>query len=353
MNGVRTDVKRRLLAVTAVFAAAALMVGCRNGDQPEDRAPERASRRIVRVAWDTAFVVASSAHDSMLLMPIRPRAGGEGVYLADFYGNRVVHFGRDGGLRWSFGRKGAGPDEFQRIRDLKVDSNGHVWVLDQTNQRLTVLDPAGGVVRRVSLAAVGRMPDAVVPLEKGGALVLAFDPETPLVRIQDDGRVVDRGIFPWPRYRTLNPMAAQLTTASDPATGKWIAAFQTGNGFFPFRDTAVGGYQGQYVEAVEFPEVEEIRNGSSVETRMKTRPVFAARSISLSPTRLYVLFAGTGPYARRIVDSYALEDGHYVESLLMPRLVDEIAWGDGGLYVTYSNPYPAVALWRPRNRRLP
>jgi hypothetical protein len=319
-----------------------------------DDAPlDRGNRRIVVSEWDTAFVAGRGAEDTSLLMPFRPVAGHNGVYLADFYGDRVLRYDGTGRLLWAFGRKGAGPGEFLRIRDLKVDSAGRAWVFDAANQRITILTLQGKADRLIPLGPVGRATQGIVPLRDGGAVLITYDSRNPLVHIAPDGSVAEREPFPWPRFRELSFMASQLTSAADGATGHWVAAFQMGNGFFPFDGLTSLGPRRDFVENVEFPEIEQVRNGNGMETRMKSRPVTAAKAVSLSPTRIYVLFGGTGPYARRVVDTYTLENGSYVGSLLLPQVVDDVAWGDGSLYAVYTDPYPHLARWKPRGSNLP
>jgi hypothetical protein len=333
-----------LLAASATIASCGTSEG---NDAPAAPGP----RRIATTLWDTVFVVGSSARDSSLLLPFRPVAGGAGVYLPDFYGNRVLSYDSLGHLAWSYGRKGAGPGEFRRIRDVKVDAAGQAWVLDQRNLRLTVITASGQATRMIPLAELPANPEGVVPLRGGDAIVVLND-TLPLVRITPDGHVAADLPFPWAQFRTLHPLATQLATAAEPRTGRWVAAFQNGNGFFRFRDSAPAGRRNLYVENVPFPEIQVTRTGNSVESGFRNPPVSAAESISLSPTRVYVLFGGRTGLARRIVDVYSLDDGRYIESVRLPRAVDHLAWGNGGFYVTYSDPYPHLALWRPHGERL-
>jgi hypothetical protein len=353
MSRMRLSVSRGAITIALICAGIAVTAGCGGGGAGDQHPPDRVERRIVPTGWDTVFQVASSAEDSTLLMPVRPAAGDDGVYLADFHANRILHFDRRGALRWTFGRTGSGPDEFRRIRDLKVDSAGRVWVLDQGNRRLTVLSSTGTVERRIPLTAVSRMPQALVPLPSGEALVVVDDTEAPFVRVAPDGGVAPGPPFPWEDYRRLHYMAGQLTAAVQPKSGVWVVAFQTGDGFFPFRGTDWLGYRGWYAEHIDFPEIEQQRRGRSIETRLKNPPVATGESVSLSPSRLYVLFGGSSGYGRRIVDSYALTDGRYTGSVLLPNKVDDIAWSDGGFYVVYSDPYPHLAFWRPHRAELP
>lgn len=341
MNGMRS-VRR-----AAAAAAAVAWVVCAACANDRDPAPPR-ERRMQTVAWDTVFTVASNAQDSTLLMPFRPVGGGGGVYVADFYGNRVLHFDRRGGLRWRFGRTGSGPDEFRRIRDLKLDSAGHVWVLDEGNLRATVLDSAGSVLERIPLDRINGSPQLLVPLGGAGPLVVVDRTDSPFVRVRGDGSVVERRVFPWDGFRELSYLAGQFTSGMRPGSNTWAAAMQMGDGFFVFHGTRWAGYRGRYVERVEFPQIERRRVEGGEVTQFKTPPVEAGKSVTLSPTRVYVLFGGTGAHSRRIVDTYAVANGRYLGSVVLPRRVDSIAWDDGGFYVVYNSPYPTLAYWRPR-----
>lgn len=323
--------------------------------EPDPRPP--AVRRLVEPDWEELFRIGDSLQDTLLLQPGRLAADAGGVTLADLHGGRVLRFDRTGRLLWSFGRKGRGPDELAHPRDLKLDAAGRAWILDAENGRILVLSPDGRPLRRIRLDAVGRRPDDLVPMADGHALVLLDDPERPLARVDATGAVLERRPFPWHGFAALDPMAAQLVVASEPASGRWAAAFQAGDGFVAYEGDRWLGYVGHYVEPVPFPAVVESRRGSRVgRSETVTRladPVFAAWSATLSPERLYVLFVGRTERAGRLLDAYDPRHGAYVETFLLPRRVKQVAWGDGVLYATYADPYPTLVAWRPVGIPLP
>lgn len=338
----------------------ALLPGCGGTDGetlPEAPGRPPAGRSIAETEWRTVFRVGGSLQDTLLLQPARIAASGAGVSLADLHGGRVLRFDPEGRLLWSFGRKGGGPDEIAHPRDLKLDREGRTWLLDVGNGRLVVLSPDGRPVRRVPLDAVGHLADDLVPLSGGDALLVVLDGRRPLVRLAPDGRVLERMPFPWSGYARLHPMSAQVVLGNDPASGRWAAAFSMGDGFFAFDASGRLAYRGRFVEPIGFPEVVEHRSGSRLgATESVTTladPDFAAASVTLSARRVYVLFRGRTEHRGRIVDAYDLADGGYLESLLLPRPVAQIAYGGGNLYATFNDPLPTLVAWRPEGRELP
>jgi DNA-binding beta-propeller fold protein YncE len=65
-------------------------------------------------------------------------------YVADGYRNsRVVKFSRDGEYLFEWGKKGAGPGEFNLVHAVALDSKGRVFVADRENARIQIFDPNG------------------------------------------------------------------------------------------------------------------------------------------------------------------------------------------------------------------
>lgn len=314
-------------------------------------------RRFADVAWREIFRIGGSLDDTLLLQPGRLAADRHGVVVADLHGGRAMRFDPEGRLMWSYGRKGRGPDELAHPRDLKLDALGRTWILDAENGRVVVLSPDGRPARRIRLDGVGLRPDDLVPLDDGGALLLVADAERPLVRVDGSGAVLGRAPFPWPGFAGLHPMASQLVVGTDPGSGRWAAAFQLGDGFFIFRRERGLGARGRFVEPVPFARPVRHRSGDrfgrSETVTTLASPTFAAWSATLSGDHLYVLFIGRTDRGGRLLDVYGLADGTYRETLLLPRRVDQVAYGDGTFYATYGDPYPTLLAWRPRREAAP
>ena len=78
-------------------------------------------------------------------------------YVADGYGNaRVVKFSAAGEYQFEWGRRGAGPGEFDLPHAIDTDNRGHVYVADRANARVQVFDSAGEFLTEWRSAELGR-----------------------------------------------------------------------------------------------------------------------------------------------------------------------------------------------------
>jgi streptogramin lyase len=69
------------------------------------------------------------------------------IFVADGHGGetnaRIVKFSRDGKFIKTWGKKGAGPGEFNTPHGLAMDSQGRLFVADRTNSRIQIFDQDG------------------------------------------------------------------------------------------------------------------------------------------------------------------------------------------------------------------
>lgn len=78
-------------------------------------------------------------------------------YVSDGYGNaRVVKFSAGGEYELEWGRRGAGPGEFDLPHAVDVDDRGRVYVADRSNARVQVFDPRGNFLAQWSGPHLGR-----------------------------------------------------------------------------------------------------------------------------------------------------------------------------------------------------
>lgn len=339
-------------ALAATVLTAGVWGGCGREEGPEEPPADRPSREIVPVVWDTVFRVGGSLQDTLFQRLARLAADAAGAYVVDDYAGRLHRFDRDGERLWSWGRSGRGPDELQEPRGLQVDRDGRAWILDTGNVRLTVVGRTGRTEARIPLDDVGARVEGFVP-RADGALVLAFDPRRPVVRLDGKGDVRSRDAFPWPGFAELEPMATQTELGFDPVSGRWALAFAMGDGFFGFENGRWAGVRGWYVEPVAFPRVVVREQRTASGTRRETRledPEFGASSAMVDGSRLHVHFHGKTEHRGRLVDIYSLSDGKYLESLLLPAPVARLAYADSVYYGIIQNPYPELVAWRPRPR---
>lgn len=355
---VRAAHRRRAVGALALAVAAASWSACGRGEAPSDagRPGDLPERRVLADAWDTVFRVGGRHGDTLFHEASRIGADDGGLSLVDRFSGRVMRFDTAGRLQWRYGGRGGGPDEFRRPRDLVVDDRGRTWVLDALNARVTVLGPGGRPEFRVPLDRLEHVADGMAPLGGDRSVILTLGGEEPFVAVDRAGRVEATWPVPWAGYRELNPMATQMELAGR-GDGRWASGFSFGDRFFLFGDDGRATARGWLPEPVAFPRVSVTRSGSgpgrrSTVTKLE-RPVFGTVDATLSGRRLHLLFGGTGPGAGRWVDGYGLEAGRYAGSYLLPRAVSGIAWGAGGFFVTYSDPFPTIALWRPRGEAVP
>jgi len=70
-------------------------------------------------------------------------------YVSDGYGNsRVMKFSRDGKFLLEWGKRGAGPGEFNLPHQVQLDSKGRVWVSDRENNRIQCFDAGGKFLKQ-------------------------------------------------------------------------------------------------------------------------------------------------------------------------------------------------------------
>lgn len=338
--------RHRFANVTASLGSiqiVVLLAACSShgGDHSSPGAPT--ARVIVQdTVWQTGLRIGGEGDDSTIQIPLHPVANSSGLVVADLAAKRVLQFDHTGEVVWSFGRAGGGPNEFREPRDVRLDSGGRIWVLDPSNGRISVLTESGLLARQITIRDVG-MAFEMVPLATGGALLTVPRPDSPFVEIDSTGAVVGRHSFPWARFQEMSVLATQFVTAADPLTGEWATAFRLGDSYFWFSDSQWVGRRHFFIEPVPFPLPTVSQDGNTRRTGFATRPEAAARSVTMSPNRLYVLFGGGTGNAKRLVDSYSRKTGAYIETYLLPAAAIDIEWYDGGLYVLCQNPYPEIS----------
>lgn len=130
-------------------------------------------------------------------------ADGE-IFVADGYGNSCVHrFSADGRLLATWGKPGSGMLEFSTPHAIAFDRAGHLLVVDRENNRVQILDRAGGWLGEISGLY---KPMAVEPAPDGGALVTDQTPR--LSQYSAQGELVGR-------CRTFGTVGHGLALAPD------------------------------------------------------------------------------------------------------------------------------------------
>jgi hypothetical protein len=125
------------------------------------------------------------------------------LYLIDQTGKRVLGYDRAGSFLGSWGREGSGPGELQRPTGLGVGRGDTLWVLDGSNQRITLL-PLDSEAEPSSIPfppGSSMMGGRIIPVADGAYGVFSMfsfrpgddsgPPPRPLVRLGSDGMASD------------------------------------------------------------------------------------------------------------------------------------------------------------------
>lgn len=94
--------------------------------------------------------------------------GAGNIYVADFFGNKVVKYAADGSVLMEFGSEGKGASQFQGPAGIAVLPDGSIWVADQLNDRLEQFTTAGtwvttvtGISHPAGMTSAGSVPYVV------------------------------------------------------------------------------------------------------------------------------------------------------------------------------------------------
>ncbi len=130
------------------------------------------------------------------------------IYVFDGQAQELRIFGRDGLHIRTVGRKGGGPGEFEQVIGMDWSPNGDLWLVDPSNNRISVIDTSGTYV--TSHPALGGI--VVLPWpggfdDRGSFYNYGLDPNPgdedffPLVFIRFDDEMTPVDTAQVPRYQ--------------------------------------------------------------------------------------------------------------------------------------------------------
>jgi hypothetical protein len=340
---------QRRSRIIAILAPAALLLatGCGDSINGGSEAPAKQNRQFTNVQWTQVSRIGGTREDSVLRVPVQVAADSRGFVVGDMYTGKITRHAPSGSPLWVYQVDGTSYRP-GGIRDVEIDGDNRTWVLDRQSSRVLVIDSAGKLVRSLDISSAGSEPQSIVPLHDGGFIVALPSTRESFARFGPAAELRNRFTLPLQAYGTIEYIAGQTGTTRVPGSDTWFAGFYSGNGVFAFDGDRTQGSRRWYVEHTDFPQVERVRVATNrTMTKQVGRRVTSAVSLTASPTRLYVLFGGATSHRQRVVDSYSLVDGRYIESFLLPRRASDITWSNGGLFVVSSRPYPMVELIRP------
>jgi hypothetical protein len=122
-----------------------------------------ASAQTLPISFGQEQVVGRDAGIASLMMA---RVAPDGsVYVVDDVSARVVAFDADGRQRWTLGRRGRGPGEFQTPYRLDVRRDGTVFVYDAATGEVTSITPEGRFLERYRLPFAFSQANNLVALD--------------------------------------------------------------------------------------------------------------------------------------------------------------------------------------------
>lgn len=167
---------RPLLVGSSVLLGALLLLGCGGGDSASDggwtvQEGTLTLERDLLVGDDESFYFGSVGDVAV---------GSDGqMYVLDWSAQHVKVIGPNGVLQDTLGRKGKGPGEFQRPREIVVARGDSLYVLDGRLDRISVFTPTGAFAYSVQSGSGGNLPEGLMVPKKRPGFVLAYSSISP------------------------------------------------------------------------------------------------------------------------------------------------------------------------------
>ena len=342
-TSINAQTRARLFIVLFSAAGGCISDAHDNGGSDLWDAASSRPRTFASASWDTLWVL-GGPEDTLLLQPAYLQADRHGVYVYEFGAGRLVALAADGRIRWSFGRLGSGPGEFSNVRDMKIDTDGKIWLYDVGNQRVTRLTPSGELDLEIRVAAAER-GEQMVPVDDTTAAIFTFADTTPIVLVAESGEVLDRRTLPWPAFESLHVLQRQGVAVSN--SFGWGYLLGQGNGWFVFER---GGRRRTQSYVEHNPMAELVREGTArmQATRISGDASCTACSAALMGDTLVVHFGGASEQKYRLLDRYDWRTGEYLSTIVLPLQVPRVTVYGDRVYVLYLSGYPTLMALRYR-----
>lgn len=281
----------------------------------------------------------------------------DGGFVLNDGGVTLRAFNSDGMSRWTFGRSGGGPGEFQAIRDVALTAEGRVLALDSDAARVTILDAVTGemveTVRIGREAASGLNEILSAPPPHFAIVQHSLNEDGNWSLLDTTGAVVRTYSLPPP----CESLVCEAFTGGVTEVGSGVVAFRWSSDLvFLNADGSVRTVR-DGVEPIRMPEpvryeldpadlgAEAGRYSNVIVTKVDPKATEVTKSLAVGRSRVFVLTLGSTENRGRVVDIYTI-GGEYEGSFLLPWSVSEIAVVDEEILATLSTDlFPIVTLW--------
>ncbi|MBD3378497.1 6-bladed beta-propeller [candidate division KSB1 bacterium] len=114
-----------------------------------------------------------------------------GLVVADNrYAKKIFLFRPSGEFIRTIGKSGSGPGEYRYITSVQIDSEGRIYVLDNTLNKIIGFDASGQFRQELNYATLGIYPACFCLLENPDIHILFYNPESGLTEISGDAPVI-------------------------------------------------------------------------------------------------------------------------------------------------------------------
>lgn len=270
-----------------------------------------------------------------LLSPALLLAQRNGIVVFDYGDQSLKALQWDGTLRWTQGRKGAGPAEYGHVVDMHEGPMGLIALLDESNGRVAFVDSLGRSVKTVAVPSGARK---ILSVPAPGDVDLLLLREWQILEVRGGQQRTRPMWTPRPSQELLLSEPVLPTKTPDSLSlvaMRWDRTIMLREGL-RIQESLVPG-KSQKAKVV----VRKVPGMNATVKRVEPGAEEVARSIGANGECVFVL-AYAGEDDPRILDVFRRRDGQYRHSLRLPVVAKEIAVLGDRLFILAEDPVPAV-----------
>lgn len=338
-------VLRKLLRF-GLFVISAVLVG--TPLHAQQGKPQK--RHFRTVVWDTVMLVGGTVDDTVIQDPIRIAASHNALFVFDHGRSALTKIDLRGKVEWIRGRRGAGPAEYRKVRDIAIGSSC-VFVMDAENARIAKVDIRTGVtLGYIQIQKLG-FGEWVREIDKNTILVITAGQGAAANLIDTLGVVTQKFPLALPNYSNLDGIASQVVVSvTQRPSPKWIAGYLMSDWWASYNNSAAA-YTSKFVDDIPEAVVKHYSQGAKQITAI-TSAVFSVRGIYDDGQKVMMLYGGSTKLQGRVLDYYDSKTGRYVESRVLPvRLSRFAVRGNQICGVTEIDDVPAIICLAEKTKR--